>query len=447
MKHLRRLLILLPLMGFLAVSGLSQVKEFSLKEAQAYAVEHNYQTRNAVIDIAIANRFYKENLATGLPQASASISYNNFINLATQLIPAEFFGGEPGTYMEVQFGTKHNASAQAQLSQLLYNGAFFVGLKLARESQELSQLQLEQAQQEVRQAIANAYYLVLISERNLELMEETIKTMQSLLKDTRAMYEQGFMEETDVDKIRLLISDLETNRLMAANQIVSAEYLMKFNLGLSVQESIKLTDDLDYLLMEVDPEGAIMDAFDPKDHISYQLLDVQKNLTALQVNLARANYYPTVSAFLSQTQNAQRNAFNFFDFDEKWFPTSLAGVQINIPIFSSGQRYQQVQQAKLELDKVNNSKRQVTESLIMGALTTRNDFQVAVETHRNKKENYELARKIYNREQIRYKAGVSSSTDLNQSYNTLLEAQGTYLGAVLDLLNKKIEMDKAYNRL
>lgn len=425
----------------------SQPMEFTLRQAQEYAVIHNYQARNAVIDIAIAERQIREALASGLPQMDASIAYNNFINLATQLIPAEFFGGEPGTYIEVQFGTKHNASVQAQLSQLLFNGAWFVGLQVAREARELTQLQLEQARQEVRQAVANAYYLVLVSEDNLKLMDETIQTMESLFSETEALFRQGFLEETDVDKLKLLISELRSNRVMAENQVRSAGYLLKFNLGLSVTDEIRLTDNLQILLMATDPLSVLQEGFDPRNHVTFRMLDVQESIAGLQVKLARAAYLPTAAAFLSQNQNAQRNSFNFFDFNEKWFPTSLFGVQISVPIFSSGQRLQNVRRASLELEKVHNTKRQVSESLMMGALTAQNNFEVAVVTYRNQKENFALARRIYDKDQIRYKAGVASGTDLKQSYNTLLEAQGAYLGAALDMLNKKIELGRATSKL
>ncbi len=447
---MNRFFIRILLTGIIVLAGhsaYSQTNEFTLKEAQDYAVLYNYQARNAVIDIAIAERQNRETLATGLPQLDASIGYNNFINLATQLIPGEFFGGEPGSYIEVQFGTKHNASVQAQISQLLFSGAWFVGLKMAGEVTELTQLQLEQARQEVRQAIANAYYLVLVAESNLKLMAETIQTMESLLSETDALFRQGFLEETDVDKLRLLLSELKTNRIMAENQIRSAGYLLKFNMGLSVTDEIRLTDTLESLLMATDPQSMITVDFDPQDHVTFRMMDVQENISRLQVQMAKTAYLPLATAFISQVQNAQRNSFNFFSFDEKWFPTSLFGVQINIPIFSSGERLHSVRRASLELEKSLNTKRQVTESLVMGALTSRNNFDVAVVTYRNKRENFDLARRIYEKDQIRYKAGVASGTDLKQSYNTLLEAQGTYLSAALDMLNKKVELDKAYSRL
>jgi len=440
-------IMLFAILITLSVPLHGQVKEFSLKEAQEYAIKNNYQAQNAIIDVAIAAKSVRENLATGFPQVNANVNYTNFINLATQLIPAEFFGGEPGTYMEVQFGTKHNASVDAQLSQLIFNGAYIVGIKAAKEFEKMSRLQLEQVEMDVKQAIANAYYLVLISEENAQLMKETISTMEKLLADTRAMYEQGFMVDTDVDKLALLLSDLKTNELNAENQIKNASYLLKFNMGLAVDDDIRLSDKLQTLLMAISPESSLKTELTLEDHINYRVIETQETITELQWRLARTEYMPTVSGFLSQTQNAQRNAFNFFDFDEKWFPTTVAGVQIAIPIFSSGNRYYKVQKAKLEVEKAKNTKTQVSESLVMGAVSAKDNFAVALQTYENKKENFDLSQRIYDKEQIRYKNGVASSTDLNQSYNQLLESQGTYLGAILDMMNKKLELDKAYNLL
>ncbi len=425
----------------------AQTQEFTLKEAQEYGLKHNYQTQNAIIDVAIAARKVKENLATGLPQLNSTIGYNNFINLATQLIPAEFFGGEPGTYMEVSFGTKHNASIDAQLTQLIFSGAYFVGLKAAKTYESLSKLQLEQVELDVKEAIANAYYLVLISQENKKLMEETVSTMEKLFSDTRAMYAQGFMQDTDVYKLELLILDLKTNLLNAENQIKNAGYLLKFNLGLKVSDEITLRDNLETLLMAINPEANLKEEFKLDDHLTSRLMQTQVTMSELQISLSKTEFMPTVSGFLSQSESAQRNVFNFFDFNEKWFPTTLGGVQISIPIFSSGSRIHKLRQSQMELQKKKNTQLQLAESLLMGAKSAKNNFEVAVETFDNKLKNYDLARKIYSKEQIRFSNGVSSSTDLNQSYNTLLESQGTYLGAAMDLMTKKLALDKAYDIL
>lgn len=440
------ILILLMILGF-NLGSFAQTHAFSLREAQDYAVKNNFQAQNAIIDVAIAAHQVKENLATGLPQISSNIGYNNFINLATSLIPAEFFGGEPGTYMEVSFGTRHNATIDAQLNQLIFSGSYFVGLKAAKTFEELSKLQLEQVEQDVKEAIANAYYLVLISEENKKLMEETVSTMEKLFSDTRALYKQGFMQDTDVDKLELLVMDLKTNLLNAKNQIKNAGYLLKFNLGLKVTDELKLTDELNTLIMAVNPKASLQEDFQLDQHLTYRLMNTQETISELQVRLAKTMFMPTVSGFLSQSQSAQRNAFNFFASDEKWFPTTVGGVQISIPIFSSGNKLHKLKQRQLDLVKTRNTQLQVNESLMMGALSAKNNFEVAVETYDNKIKNFDLARKIYDKEQIRYKNGMASSTDINQSYNTLLESQGTYLGSIMDLMTKKLALDKAYNNL
>jgi len=349
--------------------------------------------------------------------------------------------------MEVQFGTKHNASAGVQLSQLIFNGSYFVGLKAAKEYLQMSKTQLQQVEQEVKSAIANSYYLVLVSQKNKELMSETIVTMEKLLGDTQAMYEQGYMEDTDVDKLRLLLSDLQTNVLNAENQLKTAMNLMKFNLGMSINDEIELTDNLDVLLLSLDPQGSLDGYFKLENHVTFRLMESQETIGQYQIQLAKMAYLPTVSAFLSAQSNAQRNEFNFFDVNEKWFPTTLVGLQFAIPIFSSGNRYFKLQQAQLELEKTRNTRMQVNESLVMGAQNSKINLEVAIETYQNKKLSYELAGRIYEKEQIKYKNGVSSSTDLNQSYNQLLESQGTFLGATLDMLNKQLELDKAYSNL
>jgi outer membrane protein TolC len=318
---------------------------------------------------------------------------------------------------------------------------------MSKVAREMTNLQLEQVKIDVKQAITSAYILCLVAEKNQELMKETITTMEALVKDSKAMQGTGFMQETDVDKLSLLLADLKTNQLNAANQIRNAYSLLKFNMGLTFKDEIRLTDNLDILLMATDPAGLLAQEYDLRNNVTFKLMDAQQNLAKLQIKLAKSEYQPVVTAFLSQTENAQRNEFNFFSFDQKWFPTSIFGVNVGIPIFSSGKRYYKVQQASLSYEKSVNTRHQVEESLALGTLTARNNFEVSIETFRNKRDNFDLARKIYTKDQIRYKAGVASTTDLNQTYNQLLQAQGTYLGAMMDLFTKKIELQKMYNQL
>jgi outer membrane protein len=261
------------------------------------------------------------------------------------------------------------------------------------------------------------------------------------------MFGQGFMEETDVDKLSLLLADLKTNHLNATNQIRNAYSLLKFNMGLTMNDEIRLTENLDVLLMAADPEGLLATEFNVNNHLNFKMIEAQSGLSQLQIKLAKTEYLPVVTAFLSQSQNAQRNTFSFFDFSEKWFPTSIFGVNIGIPIFSSGKRVYKVQQANLNYEKTLNTKRQVNEGLALGAMTAKNNLEVAVETFRNQRDNYELAKKIYNKDQVRYKSGVASTTDLNQSYQTLLQTQGSMLGSVMELFTKKTEAEKALGLL
>ncbi|MDD4644457.1 MAG: TolC family protein [Bacteroidales bacterium] len=429
----------------LAGTALAQTQEYTLKQAQDYAVQHNYQARNALIDIVIATKQYRETLAAGLPQAQASLSFSNFINIATYLLPAEFFGGPAGTFMEMKFGTDYNAGYQIQLSQLVYSGSFYVGLKMSKAGENMNKLQLEKVQQDVRQAIASSYILCLVAEKNRELMDETITTMESLVKDTKALFEKGFMQETDADKLSLILSDLKTSRLNAENQIRNAYSLFKFNMGLTIDDQVKLTDNLDILLMATDPEGLLAQTFEPGNNISNKIMEAQATLSKLQLKMAKSEYQPVVSAFLSDARNGMRNTFSYFESHQTWYPTTILGVNIAIPLFSSGKRYYKIQTANLNYQKALNTQRQVKESTELGALTARNNFQVSVETFRNKRDNYDLAKKIYSRDQIRYKAGVASATDLNQTYNSMLQAQGTYLGSIMDLFSRKIELEKMYD--
>jgi outer membrane protein TolC len=196
-----------------------EVKEFSLREAQIYALEHNYEVINAVTDVEIARKKVKENLAIGLPQVDASAGYTNFIELPTQLIPAEFFGGEAGDFVEIQFGTQHNATWNASLNQLIFSGQYFVGLQAAQAYVGLMERNLEKNHIEIKDLIAKSYYPVIILQQNKVVFDSTLASLENMLYETDEYYKAGFLEDTDVDQLQLLISDMETTIKNLENQL------------------------------------------------------------------------------------------------------------------------------------------------------------------------------------------------------------------------------------
>lgn len=418
-----------------------EVKSFTLREAQIYALEHNYDVINAITDVEIARQKVKENLAIGLPQVDATAGYTNFIELPTTLIPEEFFGGEPGKFQEIQFGTQHNANWSASLNQLIFSGQYFVGLQAAQSYVTLMERSLEKSQIEIKDLIAKSYYPVIILLENKVVFDSTLVSLENMLYETNEYYKAGFLEDSDVDQLNLLISDMQTTIKNLENQLEIAYNTLKYMMGIPANEEIIISDKLDILLAEIDREFMLESPFDYNEHIDYRLLKDQEEMAFLQLKLNRSEYYPTMSGHYTFQQDAMRNEFDFFK-GGNWYTNQLVGITLNVPIFSSGNRSAKLQQAKLELEKLKVQENQLKQGLSLRVRTVKSEFNNSFLIYQNKKMAVNNAEKIYQKTEEKYRAGLSTSLDLSQTYNQYLTTQIDYLTSILELLNKKAELEK-----
>lgn len=428
------------LLHLIGISNAQEVRSFTLEEAQQYAIENNYDVRNAGTDVEIARKRVKENLAIGLPQVNASAGYTNYLELPTSIIPGDFIG-TPGEDQEIQFGTQHNATWNASLSQLIFSGQYIVGVMASKAYVGLNETNYQKSEIEIKDAIAKSYYPVIILEENKKVFDSTMTSLSKMLYETEEYYNAGFVEDTDVDQLKLLIADMQTTITNIDNQLQIAYNMLKYQLGMKAAEEIIITDNLDKLLAEVDREILLNSEFNFNDHIDYKMLKDQERMAVLQMRLNRSEYYPTLSGFYQFQQDAMRNEFNFFT-DGKWFTNQMFGFQLEVPIFSSGNRKYKVQQSKLELEKIKVMDDQLQQGLSLKIRTVKSEFNNAYLIYQNKKMSVSNAEKIYQRTEIKYREGIANSLDLSQTYNQYLTIQIEYLTAILDLLNKKAELEK-----
>lgn len=424
----------------------AQSKGFSLKEAQDYAVVHSTETENARLDVQMARKKTWETTAIGLPQISASVSYTNMLKIPTTLIPAKFFDPDAGEneFIDVKFGTQHNASLELTATQLIFNGSYIVGLQAAKVYQQLSKNQLEKREIDIREAVASAYYLVLMAEENLSILTRTEENLRQNLMEIEALFSTGFCEESDVDQIRLSLTDLASLVSSTKRQVDVSRMMLKFQMGIALEERIELKDSLTQILAALEPPRS--EAFDISRHIDFRIMETQEQSMALLLKREKAEFLPTLSAFLSYTQSAMRDQFNFFAKEEKWFPSSILGFNLSIPVFSSGQRLARVAQANLELKKARNQKEQVADGLKLMLQQARAEYQDAYSREKSTAESVALARRIYENSRIKFNQGMLGSMDLTQVHNQYLNAESSHTAAVVALLNARNKLDKAMNR-
>lgn len=437
MDQTRKTLLMLICIFLMLKVNAQTDQTFTLSQAQQYALEHNIETKNAELDNERSKKDVSETLARGLPQINASANLRKNFDIQTNIIT---FGGEE---TEIKFGTEYNAEASINASQLLFDGTFFVGLRASRTYVELSTKKLEQTELETRINIAKAYYMALLASKNYEVLKQSVQQTKNSLDETKAYFKNGFVEELDVDRLQLTLNNLKTKINGIERDREVAYQLLKFQMGYPLKDTIILADKLESYVEDQKISESIIADFDVTNRIEYKILKVEEDLAYLNISQYRSTYLPKMNLFAAHSQMAMRNEFNFFDGSEDWFPATYAGIQLDVPIFQGFGRGARVQKAKIDLQKLQNQKENLENSLELEVTRSRNNYNTALENLQNQEENLNLSKKIYDRTKIKYKEGVGSSLETNTALNDYLMAQSNYFNTLYDYLIAKINLEKA----
>jgi len=439
--------IIITIMLFFFLWQGNAQNSFTLKEAITYGISNSPEMKNADLDLEIAEKKVWETTAMGLPQISASADFKNFIDIPTTVVPANMFNpmAPEGEMSGLKFGTEYNLTGSLQVSQLIFSGNYLVGLQASRTYTSISQQFKEKKEISVKESITSAYYTVMVLKANSAVLDSTILTVEELYAHAKILVEEKVTEPNSADQLELTTLQVKNAISQIKQQIVVAKNLLKFNMGYDMASEIELTESLDAFT-----EGTISEvnaSINTEENIDHKILATQLKLNELDLKNKKANYLPTLAGFFSHQRAAQRNEFNFFDGNESWYPTTLWGLQLDIPIFSSGQKASQVSQAKLEVMKSQNTIQQLDEGLKLQIAQASAEYQTALESFELKNKSAEVAQKILNNTIIKYKEGVVSSMDLTQAQNQFLQTQTELVNANFNLLNTKLKIDKLQNKL
>jgi len=414
--------------------------ELTVVDAQDYAYENNYDLINSEKNIEIARKQVKEYMSYGFPQVSASLAFNDFIALPTFIVPEGSFG--PGSpEQELQFGTQYTASADIVANQLILDGKYFLGVQASRKYLDKTQLEHFRNQINIKEEVAKAYYSVLVTRQNNAILDTTLSEVSQLVQETKILFETGFAEDTDVDQLKLIADDLEATSIYSTNQMGIAYNFLKYLIGLQLEDSLVLLTDFDQMLSEIDHYALMQEVFDYNNNIDFQIMEAQEQLAFTKLRVERTEYYPTINAFISYQTQAQRNEFNIFDASGKWYPTAVWGLEMKIPILSSGYRSSRVQKAKLNLEQVQVSNQQLKTGLEIKVQTSKSEFNNAYLFMMNKERSMLASEKIYIKTAIKYREGVASSLDLLQAHNQFLSNESEYMLSILAVMEAKLALE------
>ena len=415
---------------------------FSLKEAQDYALAHNKMVLAAKSDVLATKAALWETISAALPQVEASGSFTDNLKLMTTLLPGEFFG-QPGIKIPVTFGSQFNSSASVQASMLIFNAPLYIGIETTKLAQKLSQQSLDKSELDTKESVSSAYFLILVSEKSLELLDGNIANLKETLMSTRAMYSAGMAELTDVDQMISNVNMVENDRSSLERAIELNYNLLRLQLGVHATTEITLTETLESLTDEINVEALISQEFDHTQNIDYRLVEGQELMSSLALKSQKASVLPTIAGFYNYGTNGMGDKVS----ELRWFQNSMAGFSLSVPIFASGQRYARIRQAQINLERAKTTKDMVAEQLLLQEKQLRYNLVNANLQYISQKENVEVSKRVYASTENKYRQGMASSLELTQANSLYLQAENNYVSALMYLLQTKVALDKLLNNM
>jgi outer membrane protein TolC len=449
MKTVRRLILMLLAMCSINAALLAQEPtKFTIKEAVEYAKKHNISMQSRRIDEDLSRKKVKEVLADGLPQVSAGLSYTNNIQIATQRLP-NFINDAlpPGSprgpeFINAQFGVANSLTATAQLTQLIFDGTYFLGIKAAQEFVQMSELQTQQTERDVEINTVKAYYSVLMAEKRLAMMDDNMRSLDSTMHSMRALALQGFAEMIDTARIALSMSNLRIQKNRLEDQRRVMLNVLKLQMGFDVTKPIALAETSESLeaqlkVIDVSTEGNIV------NRSEYKILDQQVKLGMLDKRRYLVGYYPTLKGSFNHQQNTFANKGDLGQLGNPWFPGTSWGLSLNVPIFTGFKRKSWVQQADLRLQQYQLTKEQFEQSYANEVFTARTNYLRAVESYNVQKQNVDLANDIKTIAKIKLQEGLGTSLEYTTAETESATAQGNLIIALYEVMMAEIDYRKA----
>ena len=434
----KQILLLVILVVTSALNAVAQEPlKLSLQDALKLAMQNNTNILNSELDLAMAKKKIWETTATGLPHADAKASYTFYPKVP--VLPASFFDPNAAEGATISLMPKQNVVADITVSQLIFNGSYIVGLQAVKVYYGLTEQNKEKARLDVMETVVNTYHMLQMAEESRKILNQNLEIMDKTIYEITEMHKQGFVEKTDVDQLEVTKNTI----LNALNQIDSnldmGYRLLKIQLGLEDATKVQLADEMESEnSLTKSSLQLIGEPFNIDRNIDYQLINTSEKAAKLELKLAKSSYLPTISGFYNHTEKLKAPLLDFQ-------PKDLIGVNLSLPLFSSGERSSKVAQMKMSLEKTQNTRKLVSNSLLMQASQYQNDVKLKLEKYQNQKKSKELSDDIYQRTLEKYKQGMASSMDLMTIQNQYLSNLTSYYQSIYDLQGAKSKLEKLYN--
>lgn len=456
----------------LLLSGQANAQQaFTLDQCIDYALKNSISIQNTVLDEEIAAAKIKETIGLGLPQisADASIVHNPKLQrFFIQYSGPDGFLGDLSSVPGIQegdviasrnfFQLQSSGLASATINQLIFNGSYLVGLQATSVYRDLAVKTGNQTKEQIIQQVMKAYYSVLINKERINLFANNIARVDSLLRNTKALNQNGFAEAIDVDRIQVTLNNLLAERNKFLNLDLLGIEVLKFQMNYPMDSPLEVAGSINEVQVDRNLEH-YKEGWDYKIRPDYQVLDANRRLQALNVKNQNAAYLPTLNAFGTLGYSTQSpKVGGLFSTDsniedtgtlgpDKWYGFSQFGLSLNVPIFSGFQRNNKLQQEKIALKKVDNGFISLKNAIDLEIKQASLLFENAMATLDTQRANMDLANRVAQVTKIKYEQGVGSNIEVIDAENSLRQAQTNFYEAMFSAMVAKIDLDKAYGKL
>jgi outer membrane protein TolC len=418
----------------------------TLDEAIAYGLTNNRSIINANRDIQKAKKDRWKTIALGLPQISSEVNYQNFLEMPVSLVPAEFFGGNPGEFSELTFGTEQNMIGSLKVEQLVFDGSYLVGLEASRVYLSISENLFEKTHLEIKKLITNLYSNALLAKYNILFLKKNKASLEENFEEIHQLFKNGFEEEESVEQIQLSLAQTNSRLKYANNLLRIEEDMLKFVIGYPIDSPLKLADELDDIFNEDLYFVTLPNPDDIQNNIDIRIADNNVKAEALLLKLEKTKALPKVNAFINRTYTGNSNDFTFADSDQKWYGSSLLGLNVKIPIFSSLGRNASTQKAKISLDQAKTQLEETQAKIRIEVNAAMNDYQLSIDNYYTEKENLRLAESIEQKNQTKFFEGMVQSFELRMAQLQLYTAQSNFVAAIQKVITNKLALETLLNQ-
>ena len=421
-------IMMLTLTVFSSVVSAQETITFNtLEETIGYAIENNNNLEGARIDQEIIQAQISEVKGRALPQINGSAGFTDNFSLQEQILPAEIFGGEPGTTLSVAFGNRYQYTAGVNVQQQLLNFQLFSSIKSTSALAELRNLQTLVTTQDLIVNIIQTYVQVQVFEKQVELLQQNYDRTDNLINISESKYKEGIIKKLDLNQLMVNRSNLKT-------QIEDAQFgtnqqmrLFKVLLQIPMSTNVVLIEKLEDRAAYALGTELLLDS-----NLEYQQLDKSLELSIIDQKLIKAEYLPTLSANFGYNYLGQSNELADFDpsvYQGQW--NGNWGLSASIPIFDGFQRRNRLKQKEFATEQLELDKETLKLNIERDFGDAQEQLILSNSQIESQKTNMDLAQENYDGIKESYNEGVANLTELLDSEFALRQAQSNYLNALL----------------